>query len=235
MSKSIFIVGTDTDVGKTFVSGGIVYTLKKNEYSSCYFKPIQSGGETNDGKCTHIDVDFVKKVANISEDKDYMNSYCLKEPLSPHLAFKVDKINFKKNKIMQDLQNLKNKYEYVIIEGAGGVVVPLIRDNYYIYDLIRDIDSSVVIVTKSKVGTINHTVLTVEFLKNKGINIKGIIVNDYKGNFYEDDNIETIKNITGLEIISIIRNVKSKDNDFYENIKKEYDRSFDVNKILKVF
>ncbi|MCY6484702.1 dethiobiotin synthase [Clostridium aestuarii] len=236
MAEGIFIVGTDTDVGKTFVTAGITYVLRKNGFNACSFKCVQSGGVYKEDKLISGDVKLVKDITGIKEEYDVMNPYCLKEEVSPHIAAEVEDTAIDKQKILEGYKKLKEKYDFVIAEGSGGVVVPIIRDKYYIYDLIKDLNLPVVIVTRAGVGTINHTVLTVEFLKSKNIKIKGIIVNGYKGNFYEDDNIKVIKSITGLEVISVLNRVEEKDYDnFIEKARNEYYRSMNINEILKMF
>lgn len=234
--KKLFVIGTDTDVGKTFVTAGIVEVLRKNNYNACSFKPVQSGGIFRDKKLVPGDVEFVKEVTQIHEDNSMMNSYCLKEAVSPHLAAEMESIKINKHKILNDYEKLKQKYDYIVIEGAGGIIVPLIRDEYYVYDLIKDLDASVVIIARAGVGTINHTALTVNFIKSMKIDIKGLIINGYNNNFYEDDNIEVIKKITGLEVISVLNKVSTGANEnFISKAKIEYENSLEIEKVLSLF
>ncbi|SHJ48703.1 dethiobiotin synthase [Tepidibacter formicigenes] len=226
MGKGVFIIGTDTDVGKTFVSAGITYMLRKNEYKACYFKPIQSGG------IIPIDVKFVKDVCHIEERYDFMNSYCFEEGVSPHLASKIENITIKKEKILDTYKELIKKYDYVVVEGAGGIIVPLIGNEYYIYNLVKDLKLPCVIVARAGVGTINHTILTYEFAKSKGIYVKGIIINEYSGKFYEEDNINIIKNITKLKVISKISKLENLDKN---TIKNEYEKNINIDNILELF
>lgn len=231
MGKGIFIIGTDTDIGKTFVTGGIVYKLKTQGYSTIPYKPIQSGGIKNDDTLISQDIKYIKEICNLEYSYKEMNTYCLHNEVSPHLAAKIENVNILKDNIIKQYKKLSDKYDYIVVEGAGGIVVPLINNEYYIYDLIKDLDLDVVIVTSPCVGTINHTVLTHEFLKSKNINCKGIFINRYRGKFYEDDNINVIKNITKLDILGIIHKI---DNFKNENIKKEYD-NFDINNLMSMF
>lgn len=233
MAKGIFIIGTDTDVGKTFVTAGINYILRRNNYKAISFKPVQSGGIENEGKIISGDIKFIKDIFTIDESYENMNTYCFKEPVSPHLASKIENVCIDKNKILNAYRNLNEKYEYIVVEGAGGIVVPLIENEYFVYDLVKDLKLSCLIVCSSKVGTINHTALTCEFAKSKGIEIKGIIVNKYNNNFYEEDNIKTIENITKLKVIAKIKDLK--ENIDFNNIKIEYEKSINIEKILKLF
>lgn len=236
MSKGIFVIGTDTDVGKTFVTAGITYVLRKNGLNACSYKAVQSGGVYEGTNLVSEDAQFVKNITSINEAYEVMNSYCLKTAVSPHIAAEIENIKIDKKIILEGYKKLEEKYDFIIAEGSGGAVVPLIRNDYYMYDLIKDLHISVVIVARAGVGTINHTVLTVEFLRNKGIDIKGIIINGYEGNFYEDDNMRVIKDITGLEIISVINKVKEKEYKFFvKKSREEYENNISIEKIKKIF
>lgn len=236
MSKGIFVIGTDTDVGKTFVTAGITYVLRKNGLNACSYKAVQSGGVYEGINLVSEDAQFVKNITSINEAYEVMNSYCLKTAVSPHIAAEIENVKIDKKIILEGYKKLEEKYDFIIAEGSGGAVVPLIRNNYYMYDLIKDLHIPVVIVARAGVGTINHTVLTVEFLRNKGIDIKGVIINGYEGNFYEDDNMRVIKDITGLEIISVINKVKEKEyKSFVKKAREEYENNISIEKIKKIF
>ncbi|WP_042277738.1 dethiobiotin synthase [[Clostridium] dakarense] len=232
MGKGIFVIGTDTDIGKTFVTGALVYKLRESGYNAIAFKPIQSGGILGDNdKLIPQDIKYVKEVCDIKNNYYEMNTYCLKEEVSPHLAAKIENIDISNEKIINQYNELISKYDYVVVEGAGGIVVPLIEDKYFVYDLIKDLNLDVVIVASAGVGTINHTVLTNEFLKQNNINSKGIIINGYNDKFYEKDNIQIIEKLTNLNVIQTIRNIKKPN---INNIKDEYS-SLCLEKILSLF
>jgi len=236
LAKGLFVIGTDTDVGKTFVTAGITYILRKHNFNACSFKTVQSGGIVKDNKVLSGDIEFVKDITEINETNTMMNSYCLKEAVSPHIAAEIENVTIDKNKILEDYKKLQEKYDYVIVEGAGGIIVPLIRGKYYIYDLVKDLDIPVIIVARAGVGTINHTALTVDFIKRLGIEIKGLIINGYSNSFYEDDNIKVLKNITNVDVISIINKLNIGENeDFISKARVEYDNSLEIKKVLNLF
>lgn len=237
MTKSIFIVGTGTDIGKTFISGGIVCGLKAMKKDVCYFKPVQSGASVNNKQLN--DIEFVKKISDVSQDIDNMNTYSLEEPLSPHLAAKREGVLIDKRKILKQYENLKENHEYAVIEGAGGVIVPISED-YYIYDLIKDMKADTIVVADSKIGTINQTCLTIDFLKRQGIAVSGIIINNYKGNFYEDDNIKMIERISRVKVKAILENINISNEGSISCedkilIKQGYDKSLNKEIILELF
>lgn len=223
MGNGIFIIGTDTDVGKTFTLGAMTYALKNKGKKVIPYKPVQSGGLG--------DTKYIKEICDLENDFNELNTYTLKEAVSPHLASTLENIEISKENIINHYKKLINNYDYVLVEGAGGIVVPLLDNKYFIYDLIKELNLDVVIVARAGVGTINHTVLTNEFLKLHNIKAKGVIINGYNGNFYEDDNIKLIKDLTNLEIIHKFNKLENLET---ENIKKEYEK-LDVDKIIKLF
>ena len=157
----VFITGTGTNIGKTVVSAWLLSHLA--EYS--YWKPVQSGSEKDS------DVQFVSQFSkNI-----FQPIYNFNTPLSPHIASEMEGINIDINHIINNLPKNNN----LIIEGAGGVLVPL-NNNETIIDLIKLLNIPVIIIASSSLGTINHTCLTIEALKNRAIPILGVIMNGEK-------------------------------------------------------
>ena len=191
LCQSFFITGTDTDIGKTYVSSLIFKTLTKNNQNTIYYKPIQSGCYFKNSILTAPDVDTVSKNLYKEYDKSMCSYYLLTE-VSPHLAAEKENLEINLEKIISETEERKSKCDYLIVEGAGGVYVPLVRDKFYIFDLIKNLSLPIILIVGTKVGAINHTMLTIKFLENMNIKIHGIIFNRYKGEFYEDDNIKVI-------------------------------------------
>ena len=192
-TKGYFVIGTDTDIGKTFCSTLLYHGLKHKK--GMYYKPVQSGGIFKEGKLYAPDVLSLCQFEGM-EYQEEMVTYVLGPEVSPHLASEIEKRRLDFDKVRVHFQELCKKYEYLIVEGAGGLHVPLIRDQFYIYDLIREFGFPVILVSSAKVGSINHAVLTMESLKNMGIPLHGIIFNRVQNTeeskIYERDNIEII-------------------------------------------
>jgi len=201
--KDFFVIGTDTDVGKTYSSTLLYKALKKYNYQ--YYKPIQSGCFLRDGKLIAPDVDFLTKFNNIDYD-DSMVSYTLKEEVSPHLSAEMEGTKIEIENVVKHFSDLKNKYSNILVEGAGGLYVPLIRDKFYIYDLIKLLKLPVVLVCGTRIGAINHTMLTLNALKDMGIEVHGLIFNNYKGQFFEDDNIKVVLELSKIKKYMIFKN-----------------------------
>ena len=175
MLRTYFISGTDTNVGKTIVSAVLATKLEAH-----YFKPIQCGLN----KMNLKDSEVVKSLSN--KAKILNELYFLKKPLSPFVAAKLEKKQIDVNKILQFVKNLKTKK--LVIEGAGGLNVP-INSNYLMSDLCQKLNTPLILVSRTKLGTINHTLMSLEVIKKKKINLLGIIFFGKK----ESETLETIK------------------------------------------
>ena len=209
-TKGYFVIGTDTDIGKTFCSTLLYHGLR--EKNRMYYKPIQSGGILKEGKLYAPDVLSLCQWEGM-EYQEEMVSYVLEAEVSPHLASELEGTKIEIAKIREHFIELCKKYEYMIVEGAGGLHVPLIRDQYYIYDLIQEFGFPVILVSSAKVGSINHAVLTIQALENLGIPLHGILFNRVKNTeeskLYEKDNIQMIlKQATTKNHIIVLENTK---------------------------
>ncbi len=195
--RSFFITGTDTGVGKTITTYVLGLLFQKAGYDVGVMKPVQCGGN---------DVEFLKSSLKLKDSLRDINPYFAPEPLSPHLAFQRQKKHIEARKIISAHQKLQKKYELLLIEGAGGLLVPL-NDSYFVADLIRDLNAEVIIVSRPGLGAINHTLLTIEQARAKGLNIKGIIFcQNKKGKLGipEKTNPQIIEKLGGVAILGII-------------------------------
>ncbi len=192
----IFITGISTDVGKTIASAIITESLEAD-----YWKPIQAGDLENSD--SHKIINYISNYKTVIHE----NSYTLKTPASPHLAATIDGITIDLNNIIEPKTN-----NHIIIEGAGGIFVPL-NNKDCIIDLIQS-DYTVIIVSQHYLGSINHTLLTIEALKNRNIIIAGIIFNGDENKATE----EIILNKTGVKHIGRIYQEPY----FDKNVIKEY-------------
>lgn len=174
----VFITGTGTNIGKTIISGWLLSHLKHYHY----WKPIQSGTSENS------DIDFIRSITN----RIFQPIYSFPEPLSPHLAAKINHTQIDLSKIQNQTPNEEN----LIIEGAGGVLVPL-NDEFMMIDLIKLLNIPTIIITQSSLGTINHTCLTIEALKNRGIKILGVIMNGEKN----EENRKAIEKFGNVKVL----------------------------------
>lgn len=208
MTREIFVLGTDTDVGKTVISAGIMYRLLLKEYKACYFKPISSGGVDTGRDLHSYDVSFVKKISGFQEVEDRINPFRFKTPVSPHLASSLENRKIYINVILDTYKELKEKYNFILVEGCGGLAVPLTEEGYMQYQLIKELGLGCVLIAKTTLGTINHTLLTLKFADNVGIKVEGILFNGYNGSFLEKDNIKTIGKLATVPVLGVIPKIE---------------------------
>ena len=192
--KTFFITGIDTDVGKTYVTGMIAKYLKRKNISVITQKLVQTG---NIGVSDDIKIHRKIMGENCNEfDKQAKTCpYIFSFPSSPHLSAEMDNAKIDFNIIDKCTKELKDNFDCVLIEGAGGIYVPLNRTET-IMDFIKVRSYPVIVVTSSKLGSLNHTLLTIEALKNNNVEIAGIVYNRYPEESIEiaKDTISTIKN-----------------------------------------
>ena len=208
MSKNLFITATGTDVGKTYISALIIKKMRESGYNCGYFKPVLSGVVEKEGKLIESDCNYVIKTANIPEKANDCVAYWWKEAVSPHLAAQRAGMEINPKYIL-DMYNKKcSEYDYMLIEGAGGITCPLRLNNgekYLLSDLIHDFKIPIIIVADGGLGTINSTLLTTEYACKNDIKINGIILNNFEsGNFMHQDNLKQIEYLTGIKVVATV-------------------------------
>ena len=166
--KGFFVTGTDTGIGKTIVSAALACALRERE-KICYWKPIQTGIEEDNDTLT------VKKLAKLLDEEIFDVGFRLEKPLSPHLSSRLANVEITVDKVLNFLENAE-KEKFYIVEGAGGVLVPL-NETELMIDLIKTLNLPVIVVARSGLGTINHTCLTLQTLRIQSINVFGVVMN----------------------------------------------------------
>ena len=208
MSKNIFITATGTDIGKTYVSALIVKKMRESGFDCGYFKPVLSGVVEKDGKLVESDCNYVVNTAKIPTSADDCVAYWWKEAVSPHLAAKRAGMEIDINHIKSEFAKKNKEYDYLLIEGAGGITCPLRLENgekYILKDLIKELQAPIVIVADGGLGTINSTLLTVEYAKANGIKVAGIILNNYNtDSFMQQDNLKQVEYLTGVKVVATV-------------------------------
>lgn len=201
LNRGIYIVGTDTGVGKTAVAAGLMRLLLKNQCRAAYFKPVASGMTVVEGAAVSVDAAFVNVVSGFADNPEQVTTFVYADAVSPHLAARMAGRPIDGIVIRKSLEVLKARYDWIVAEGAGGLAVPLNDDGFMQYDLIRDLNFPCLLVARAGLGTINHTLLTLGFAKSAGLIVKGIIMNGMGDSLIELDNVETIKKLSGVEVV----------------------------------
>lgn len=217
--KHFWVVGTDTDVGKTFITTLMMRHLQRKGLKVSPYKPIQTGAIEKEGKYYYHDTNSYLNYSLHSLCEKKINSYSFPIPASPHYAAEQAGEIIDAKRILQNINQLKKEYDIVICEGAGGLYVPLhIHTSLTLLDVIEHSKLPVVLVARSKLGTINHTLLTIDALKARGITLTGIVINQYEHSPLEKDNIATLQRFNPNIPIVIVEGKRSIESFDRENI-----------------
>ena len=204
LPKKMFITGTDTGIGKTVVSAMLTLGLKAE-----YWKPVQSG------LTERTDTDTVKYLTGLPDSHFHKETYRLNEPLSPHASAAIDGVEISINNFK--LPDIKPE-NHLIIEGAGGLMVPL-NDEAMIIDLIKQLDIPVLLVSRSSLGTLNHTFLSLDQLRRYDIDVLGVIMSGPL-------NLSNRKAIEKYGEVPVLGELPQLDLLQPELLKQEFDRIF---------
>lgn len=196
--KGLFIAGTDTNVGKTFVAVGLVAALRAKGVNVGVFKPFESG-------IGHSDCKQLKEASGSKDPDDWINPYRFEEALAPAVAAERAGIEIDWCGVTDCFESIAVKHDFVIVEGSGGLLVPLAPGKTNM-DLIKECEFSVVLVARLGLGTINHTLLSLEALSSREIACAGVVLNqttEEKG-IAEETNPEVLRGLTAVPILGVV-------------------------------
>jgi dethiobiotin synthetase len=213
--KGFFVTGTDTDVGKTIISSGLAAVLKEKKVDVGVFKPLLSGIAREDPAS---DTSLLKQMSQTSLSYEEITPFEFKEPLAPYLAGKLEGRIVRMEEVLSHWEKIREKHEFFIVEGAGGISVPL-GEGFLVSDLIKALQLPIVIVARPNLGTFNHIFLTVQYAKSLGLSIAGIVINGINDHpdLAEKTNPELIEEFCSVPILGITPKLKEMTK---ENIKK---------------
>ncbi|MED1470723.1 dethiobiotin synthase [Bacillus salipaludis] len=228
MTNGIFITGTDTDVGKTIISSGIAAVLKEQQLDVGVFKPLLSGILREDPRS---DTSLLKQLSKSSLSYEEITPYVFKEPLAPYVAAKLEGKSVRMEEVLCHWEKIKEKHEFFIVEGAGGISVPL-GEQFLVSDLIKELELPIVIVARPNLGTVNHIFLTVQYAKSLGLTIAGIVLNGIseQPDLAEKTNPKLIEELCGVPILGITPKLRDLT---LENIKNMVKEHIDVTLLLQ--
>ena len=201
--NSFFVTGTDTDVGKTCVSAALAKHFRDNDVDVGVMKPFASGYKATPDSVS-ADVEILMKYSGVTDSIDLVNPYYFEIPTSPYDASKQLNLEIDISKVIESYNQLSSIHDIVIVEGIGGIMTPISR-NYFVSDLISDLQLSSFIVTGSKIGAVNHFMLTYEHARQKNLNLKGFLINQNVSDGYELSNLKhQIFGLTGKKVFGAI-------------------------------
>lgn len=198
MTHGIFITGTGTEIGKTVIAGGLAAALKQSGTHVGVMKPISSGDTA--------DAQFLKHAAHVDDELRAINPIYLRHPLAPSVAARIENREIDLSCLETAFTALQQKYDFVIVEGVGGIAVPL-RDDFLVAHLIEQLQLPILIVAQAGLGTLNHTLLTVAFAERFGLQIAGIVLNNHSpevAGLAEATNPVEIEKLTNIPVIGVV-------------------------------
>ena len=209
MSKALFVTGTGTDTGKTYVTGLIVKKLQEAKKNPAYYKAAMSGNDRRpDGTLIPGDALAVQTMSGIDQSLTSMCPYVYEHAYSPHLASRLEGNPVVMDVVTHGFADVTAVYDYVTVEGSGGILCPICFDEARIQveDVVKELHLSSILIADAGLGTINSVVLTAEYMKTHGLPLKGIIFNHYHpGDVMEDDNIFMCEHMTGLPTLAKVQ------------------------------
>ena len=205
--KPLFVTATDTDIGKTYVCAGLAYALKKSGIDVGIMKPFACGVKQKIGFSSN-DLTILTNAAMVDDAEDIINPFFFPISASPYTAAKNLGVKIDIEHVMECFRKLDEIHDIVLVVGIGGIMTPILKD-YAIIDLIKDLMANTIIVTSSKIGTVNHTVLTCNMCKNMSIPIKGLIINNFDSTGYPIPELERdLSALTDLPVLCSLPHMK---------------------------
>ena len=208
MGKALFVTGTGTDIGKTYVTGLIVKCLREAGRNAGYYKAALSGAEcAADGTLLPGDALHVQKAAGLDAPVASLVSYVYREAVSPHLAARLNDMPIDFARVERDFHAAKARYAFLTMEGSGGIICPLRWDEQEhttLADLISRLHLPALVVADAGLGTINAAVLTAEHLRARKIPLKGFIFNNWQGGTMQEDNRRMVEEMTGAPVLACV-------------------------------
>jgi dethiobiotin synthetase len=215
----LFVAGTDTGVGKTMVSAALLLALRRREHDVGYLKPVATDGFWQDGKLINEDALLVRSLAGLEEDFNQINPVCLPLALSPLAAARREKLELSFLQIVAAVTEAFGRHRFTIVEGAGGLLVP-ICEGHTILDLMGELVLPVLLVGRPGLGTINHTLLSLNALRARSLHVVGFCFSGTATGSGEDasisENAELIREFSGERFLGTLPWVGEKSDGDYD-------------------
>lgn len=195
MKKGILITGTDTNVGKTYIACGLIETAISERIKLAVMKPVETGCKRFKNKLIPLDAIKLMKTAKMQNINE-VNLYRFYSPVAPYVAQKLENKRININRIKDVYNTFLMRNDLVIVEGAGGLLVP-IKKNFSYADLAKELSLSILLIAPNKLGVINHVMLTIEYIRKHKLDLLGIIINNIgnKDHIAKKTNTRTISSL----------------------------------------
>lgn len=174
MGRLICVTGSGTDVGKSFASAVLVKLLTRKGARTAYYKPYQSGVYENGGVVILPDIDFIRRVTPLAA-KDIHAGYALRAPMAPYHAAIEQNAKIGIDDALRKAERLKDEYDFVVVEGAGGLYVPIL-ENYFFIDFFKKLEGEMLLVSDIGLGTLNHTLLSFRIMYQENMRLRAVLL-----------------------------------------------------------
>lgn len=228
LPNSLFIAGTDTDVGKTYVAAGLAVALRKMGIDVGVMKPFAAGIPQRTGFKSE-DVEILSTAAQVTDSELLLNPQFFPIIASPYTALKNLKIKPNIPLVLKQFKKLSKLHTMLLVEGMGGVMTPILQ-NYFVTNLIKDMKLPTIIVTRTRVGTINHTIMTCKICEKYKIPIKGIIINNFDVDGYRVKELK--RDLENLTRVSVLGSVPFIDDMSDDSLYKIFKKNIDLKSLL---
>ncbi|RXT06989.1 dethiobiotin synthase [Ammoniphilus sp. CFH 90114] len=228
MSQGIFITGTDTDIGKTFVGAGLAAVFKERGIDVGVFKPMMSGVSQANPKS---DCWLLKEMSGDPSPLEDINPFQFDEPLAPYVAQQRHGRSISLDETLASWKNIQDRHPFYVIEGAGGLAVPM-GPGYLVSDIARSIGFPLIIVARPSLGTVNHTLLSIAYARQNGLNVIGVILNGLRETgVAEETNPKLIEEFSeGVPVLGVLPYLETWDR---QKMIQIFEKHLAIDKLLK--
>ncbi|KFM20535.1 ATP-dependent dethiobiotin synthetase BioD protein [Marine Group I thaumarchaeote SCGC AAA799-D07] len=204
--RSLFVTGTDTDIGKTCITAAIAFALKKSGINVGVMKPFLCGVNQETGSLSD-DVSILTKAANVNDPPELVNPFFSPISASPYTAAKNSCTKIDIDSILASYNKLSQLHDIMLVEGIGGIMTPILK-KFAVIDLIKTLQINTIIVTSSKIGTINHTIMTCKMCEMLHVPVKGLIINNFDSDGYSiPELVRDLNALTNLPVLCSLPHV----------------------------
>ena len=221
--KSYFITGTDTDVGKTIVTAGLAAAIQKKGIDLGIMKPFAAGTSQKVGFKSK-DTEMLVNAAKVNDSEELVNPQFFNIPASPYTAAQSLGVDVDVQLVLSSFKKLSQIHDMMLVEGMGGIMTPILK-NYFVTNLIKEMDLDVILITSSRIGTVNHTLMTCKMCVDNNIRIKGIVINNFEIDGYPPMDLKRdLEKLTTFPVLGIVPRLENFEIDLLrETIEKEID------------
>ena len=208
--KSFFITGVDTGIGKTTFTCGLAQLLHNSGFNVGVMKPFATGIPYTT-KFQSEDVSLLVKHSGTTDPEILINPYFFPMPTSPYMAAKKLEKKIDMDIVLSNFDKLQSIHDVVLVEGIGGILTPILKD-YFVADLIKDMNLDTIVVAGTKMGSVNHTLLTLDSCKKYGLRVSGLVINKIESEGYDVQDLEDdLVSLSGIDVICKIPHIDNVD------------------------